>query len=129
MKVLIIDDDPDYTYLLKLNFEKFSHQVFIADNARDGIQLAIDVIPDIILLDVFLPKENGFQVFRDLKIAKLTRNIPTFLLTNLDQESIDYLCLSVTQHQCFHKHNGISDLIKFATSVVEGGQNAESVLA
>jgi len=93
MKVLIIDDDPDYTYLLKLNFEKFSHQVFIADNARDGIQLAIDVIPDIILLDVFLPKENGFQVFRDLKTAKLTRNIPTFLLTNLDQESIDYLCL------------------------------------
>lgn len=127
MKVLIIDDDPDYTYLLKVNFEKAGHQVFIADNARDGIQFAIDIIPDIILLDVFLPKENGFQVFRDLKLAKLTRNIPTFLLTNLDQESIDYLCLSVTQHQCFHKHNGIKDLIEFATSKV-GGQHAESVM-
>lgn len=128
MKVLIIDDDPDYTFLLKQSFEKASHSVFIAHNARDGVQMAIDIIPDIILLDVFLPKENGFQVLRDLKSTKVTRNIPAFLLTNLDQESIDYLCLSVTQHQCFHKHDGINDLIKFATSIV-GGENAESTMA
>jgi len=85
--VLIVDDEEGVLamYKIKLEMEGFS-----VSTALDG-QTALEMIsknkPDVILLDIIMPKLNGFDILKILKSDKETANIPVFLLTNLPQES------------------------------------------
>lgn len=86
-KILIVEDDAFLAgmYVTKLGLEHFN-----TDLATDG-QAGLDKVkkfkPDIILLDILLPKLNGFDVLKELKKNELTKDIPVILLTNLGQKS------------------------------------------
>ena len=85
-KILLIDDDTELTSLLKevLSFEGFD--VTEANDGEAGLA-AINSEIDLILLDVMMPKVDGFEVCRALKAKKETENIPVILLTAKDRES------------------------------------------
>ena len=72
-------------YVTKLTMEKFS--VELAGDGKAGLTKAEAWLPDIILLDVLLPKMNGFEVLRNLKENAATSKIPVILLTNLGQKT------------------------------------------
>lgn len=83
-KILIIEDEHSLQQSLTefLSMEKF--EVASAFDGEKGIELATKEKPDLILLDVILPKKNGYEVLEALKKDKKTKNIPIILLTNLE---------------------------------------------
>lgn len=84
--VLLIEDDLFLLgmYANKLALKNFT--VIIAEDGEKGLKLAKQELPDIIILDIILPKKNGLEVLKELKISKATSKIPVILLTNLSQE-------------------------------------------
>lgn len=87
IKVLLVEDD---TFLLEMYSTKFNlegFEVFTAPDGEEGIKLAKKEKPDIILLDVLMPKVDGFTALKKLKKDPQTKNIPVVLLTNLGQKN------------------------------------------
>lgn len=60
-KILLVDDEPDILELLTYNLEKEDFEVHVATNGREGLQVARQVIPDLILLDVMMPDMDGME--------------------------------------------------------------------
>lgn len=87
IKILIIEDDPFLLniYATKFNLENFV--VLIAEDGEKGLKMAIKESPDVILLDIFLPKANGFDVLKQVKSNEATSKVPVILLTNLSQKA------------------------------------------
>lgn len=85
-KILLVEDDTFLSgmYVSKLNLEDF--EVKLADDGEAGLKLAQAELPDLILLDILLPRMDGFEVLRRLKEDPKTMNIPIILLTNLGQK-------------------------------------------
>ncbi|MCK4553458.1 response regulator [Candidatus Parcubacteria bacterium] len=100
-KVLLVEDDKTISLMYKTKIETGGFEVLTADNGADGLKLAKEQKPDIIMLDVILPQLDGFSVLEELKKDTSTKNIPVVMLTNLGTEedkekgkklgAIDYL--------------------------------------
>jgi CheY-like chemotaxis protein len=80
-RVLVADDDPDVRMLLVTNLLAEGFRVEEADNGDDARDLARQVAPDVIVLDVMMPGRDGFDVLTALKGNPATRDIPVVLLT------------------------------------------------
>lgn len=86
-KLLLVEDDTFLAgmYVTKLTMEHF--RVELATDGESGLTKALEIKPDLILLDILLPKMNGFDVLRKLKANPTTKDVPVILLTNLGQKS------------------------------------------
>ena len=87
-KILIIEDDFFIRELYNRQFVKDGYTVVTAEDGPDGLIKASQEKPDLILLDIMLPKLNGLDLLRTLKSKPETKSIPVILLTNLGQESV-----------------------------------------
>ena len=84
IKVLVIDDEVDFCYFVKKNLMRDGmFDVIIATNGQDGIELAKNEEPDIILLDLFMPDMPGEDVADALKENTVTADIPILFVTAL----------------------------------------------
>jgi DNA-binding response OmpR family regulator len=79
--VLVVDDDPVIVKLLQVNFEMEGYEVITASDGEEGLQRAREAMPDVMLLDVMMPKINGLQVAATLKGDDATAAIPIVLLS------------------------------------------------
>lgn len=86
VKVLIVDDDAFLSgiYATKLELEGF--EVVSARDGEEGLKTAMKEKPALILLDVLMPKLDGFEVLKRLKADAETKSIPVIMLTNLGQK-------------------------------------------
>ena len=82
-KVLIVDDDNEITMLLEFILKEGGYATFVAHNGEDGIKIALEEKPDILVLDLMMPGIDGFQVCAKLKSDDTTKNIPIIMLTAL----------------------------------------------
>lgn len=82
-KILIVEDDQSLAaaYRLKLSQHFATQSAYTGD---DGLKSAIDWIPDLIILDLFLPGKSGQEVLTELKKNAKTKKIPVIILTNLE---------------------------------------------
>ena len=85
IKILLVEDDPFLLGMYGTKFEIEGFSVITADNGADGLEAADRERPDIILLDIVLPRMNGLEVLAKLKADKATAGIPVIVLTNLNQ--------------------------------------------
>lgn len=85
IKILLVEDDPFLLSMYASKLELSGYQVLAAEDGLKGFDLAVKEKPDIILLDVLLPKMNGFEVLRRVKLDQATAGIPVIILTNLGQ--------------------------------------------
>ena len=85
-KVLIVDDEPDLVETLKFVLETAGFECYAAYNGEDGLNLAREILPDLIILDVMMPKINGFKICRLLKYDSKYKNIPILMVTARSQE-------------------------------------------
>ena len=83
-KVLIIDDDPDIRAILTVQFEGWGFEVITAENAGDGIALAKNVEPRLILIDINMPDISGFEATRKIRENPKTNSTPMLALTAHD---------------------------------------------
>jgi len=80
-KILIIDDDSLIRSKIRKSLEKKDYIVFTAKNGKEGIQLAFEVIPDLIISDIIMPKVDGYSVKKELDSNKNTNGIPFIFFT------------------------------------------------
>ncbi|MBL7057721.1 response regulator [Patescibacteria group bacterium] len=83
--ILIVEDDYFLLNIYSTKFEGENYKVFVASNGMEGLDLVKVKSPDIILLDILMPKLDGFGFLREIKKDKKTDGIPIILLTNLSQ--------------------------------------------
>jgi DNA-binding response OmpR family regulator len=83
-KILIIEDDPTILRVVKDNFTTRGYRVQTARNGEEGLDAALNGRPDLILLDIMLPKINGFEICRAVRAEKL--EMPILMLTAKGQE-------------------------------------------
>lgn len=86
-RILIVDDSPTEVKKISGYLESNDHEVLTADNGADGVAIARDENPDLILMDVVMPGLNGFQATRQLTRSPETENIPVIIITTKDQET------------------------------------------
>lgn len=79
--ILVVDDEPALVRYLSLRLEKKGYKIFSAPDGVTALGKAAEILPDLILLDIRLPKMNGFEVCRSLREAAETRSIPIIFLT------------------------------------------------
>ncbi|MGH8501504.1 MAG: response regulator [Gammaproteobacteria bacterium] len=85
--ILVIDDSPTEVYALKTMLEKHDYRVTTAGSGEEGVALARQGQPDLILMDVVMPGLNGFQATRQLSRDPVTANIPIIIVSNKDQQT------------------------------------------
>ena len=84
-RILVIDDDPAITELVSINLEMAGYDTVEAEDGIKGQALALQMQPDLILLDLMLPKVDGLTVCQRLRRDERTSNIPILMLTALGQ--------------------------------------------
>ena len=85
-KILIVDDEQDIVESLKFVLETEGYECYTAFNGDDGLKSAKEIVPDLILLDIMMPKMNGYQISRLLKFDNKYKDIPIIMLTARSQE-------------------------------------------
>lgn len=80
-KVLVVDDQPHIVRLIQVNLEKEGFQVATAGDGVEGLQRAHEIEPDLVILDVIMPRKDGFQLLRDLKADERFAETPVIMLT------------------------------------------------
>jgi putative two-component system response regulator len=83
-KILVVDDDDVVTCFLRLVLEGDGHQVTVARDGQEALDLVAQAMPDLILLDLEMPRIGGFDVLHRLKQAPATRLLPILILTGTD---------------------------------------------
>jgi len=90
--ILIIDDDPELVLAVRVPLEAHGYRVEAAGSAEEGIQKALSVRPDLVILDVMMPAgHEGFDVARALREEHNLRDLPIVILTSLhDKHEVPY---------------------------------------
>ncbi len=79
--ILIVEDDPKSLELTQAVIEASGYSTIAAIDGEQGVKLAKDKKPDLILMDIMMPKMDGYAACHAIKIDKLTREIPVIMLT------------------------------------------------
>lgn len=80
-KILVVDDEVNITQILEFSIGSEGFEVITAQNGEEAIERARRERPDLIILDIMMPKIDGYEACRILKANPLTKNIPVLLLT------------------------------------------------
>ena len=85
-RVLVVDDEPDLVRILQFGLQSAGYVVESASDGQEGLKKAREVKPDIILLDLMLPKLDGYKICRLLKFDERFKQIPIIILSARTQE-------------------------------------------
>ena len=85
-KILIVDDEPDILELIEYNLRKEGYQVFLAGNGQEAINMAKKTMPDMIILDIMMPKMDGIETCRILRTLPEFKNTFMVFLTARSEE-------------------------------------------
>lgn len=88
LSVLIIEDDPAQAQMYRRKFEGDGYEVTVAADGEAGLQLAIQTMPDLVFLDIRLPKMDGLAVLEAIRRNPATEHLPVVILTNLDEDDL-----------------------------------------
>ena len=85
--VLTVDDDPDVRLFNVTVIEEHGYTPLEATNGEEGLSLIKQEKPDLVILDVLMPRESGIRLYRNLKTDKKLKDIPVILLSGIAQKS------------------------------------------
>ncbi|MES9827209.1 MAG: response regulator [Candidatus Thiodiazotropha sp.] len=119
-RVLVVDDSPTEIHIFKKILEKQGYQILVAKDGQEGVDVAKQELPDIILMDVVMPVLNGFQATRQLKNDESTASIPVIMVTTKGQQTdknwgmrqgaTEYLVKPVAPAELLHKIKALIDV-------------------
>jgi two-component system sensor histidine kinase/response regulator len=88
LKVAIIEDDQAISQMYRIKFEGEGYEVETAENGKLGLELAQNMKPDIILLDLMMPEMNGDEMLKKLRASTWGKDIKVVILTNMGEQEI-----------------------------------------
>jgi len=121
-RVLIVEDDPALLRGVSDNFAARGYQVETASDGETGLEKAEKLRPDLIVLDIMLPKINGYEICRSLR--EEGHSIPVIFLTAKDEESDVLLGLGLGADDYVTKPFGIRELLARAEAVLRRTENS-----
>lgn len=86
-KVLIIEDDDHISKIYGIKLSKENVDTIVARDGEEGINMIVSEKPDLVLLDLMIPKKDGFTVLEEVKKTPFGKNLPILVLSNLGQEN------------------------------------------
>ena len=86
-KILVVEDSPTYLRKIADFLQSLGYEVITAMDGEEALEKAVRENPSLIVLDVILPKKNGFQVCRQLKTSPATQDIKILMITSKSQDS------------------------------------------
>ncbi len=86
-KVLVIDDDPDVLSFVITVLEENDYTPLVAENGEEGLKLIRQEGPDLILLDILMPRGSGVKLFREIKTDASLKHIPVIVLSGIAEKS------------------------------------------
>jgi len=107
--ILIVEDEPDMANGLRDNLEFDGHAVRIARDGEEALESAAEVVPDLILLDLMLPRRNGLDVCREVRRRGI--NIPIIMLTAKGQETDKVVGLEIGADDYVTKPFSVRELL------------------
>ncbi len=111
-KILIVDDEPTVVRLLSLKLKENGYVTFGANDGYQGLKLAKEVKPDLILLDLEMPAGGGFDMFNNIKVSTNTSPIPVIFITGVPGKEIKKLIMNLGADGYFPKPFKFDELIK-----------------
>lgn len=119
-KILLIEDDENLIRSFNDFISKEGFEFKNAVNGEEGINLAKQEKPDLILLDIVIPKKSGFDVLQELKSDEALKNTPVIILTNLEEEKDIEKALSLGAYTYLVKANySLEEIVKKIKEVLE----------
>jgi DNA-binding response OmpR family regulator len=120
-KILLVDDDKLMVKMYQGKFEDDGYDVLVAVDGQMGFDKALEVKPDLILLDIMMPRVNGLEMLKNLKSNDTTKNIPVILLTNVGGETDAEQGLSLGAVAYMVKaHYDAKDVVKKVKEILGG---------
>jgi two-component system alkaline phosphatase synthesis response regulator PhoP len=110
-RILIVDDEPFIMETVKFALEEAGYACLTAGDGAEAIERVHEDPPDLVLLDIMLPKVNGYQVCRTLKLDERYRGIPVFMLTARAQERDRVLAAETGADEYVTKPFEMADLL------------------
>jgi twitching motility two-component system response regulator PilH len=123
--ILVADDSPTIVEIMKFMLTTMGYQVEVASDGIEAIERAYAVRPDLILLDIEMPKMNGYQVCRLIKADRATSHIPVLILTSRDLASDRFWGLATGADEYVVKDLEDESLFARIEQLVEDGQQQE----
>ena len=120
-QILIVEDEADIRELLRFNLEREGFSVLEAADGNEGLKLARQNMPDLMLLDVMLPGFDGFEVCRRLGAQSETANIPVLMLTARGEEMDRVVGLSLGADDYVVKPFSVRELMLRIRAVLRRG--------
>lgn len=110
-KILIIEDDMHISELVKYNLKQSGYEVEVAKDGEIGLKMINDIVPDLIILDIMMPKLDGIGVLSKLRKDESAKNIPVIMLTAKSAEMDKIIGLEEGADDYMTKPFSISELI------------------
>lgn len=119
-RILVVDDEPHIRRLVSFTLEKRGHEVLEATDGLEGVQMATEHRPDLILMDVMMPLMTGFEAVAKLQGTPATRDIPIVMLSAKSQsyEQEEGLRLGALRYMC--KPFNPQELVSTVSEILEG---------
>jgi two-component system, NtrC family, sensor kinase len=115
---LIVDDDPNDLKLLSYYLSHDGYEVETAMDGMEALNSARRLIPDIIILDVYMPELNGIEMCRRLKSLEETRHIPVICVTGMDDKDVKLECLDAGANVFISKPVNMTEMLIKARNLV-----------
>ena len=107
-KILVIDDEKAIADIIKFNLEKEGHSVETAYDGEEGMNMIHELMPDLVILDVMMPKKDGFQVLKEIR---MDYRFPVIMLTAKEEEVDKVLGLELGADDYITKPFSMRELI------------------
>jgi CheY-like chemotaxis protein len=118
--ILFIEDEPDQILLIQARLEANGFDVVFAMDGEDGLQKAHEDRPALVLLDLVMPKGNGFEVCKRLKQDPETKGIPVVLITAFGGRNLEGRCRAVGADGLLRKPYESADLVAMVKTLTQG---------
>lgn len=115
-KILVVDDEENISSYLSRKLGKLGYEVFVANDGEAAVEMAFSKLPDVVLLDVKLPKMNGYDVCRRIKTNDKTSMIPVIMLSAKTQETEIQMGLEAGSDLYLTKPIGFPDILRYMKS-------------
>lgn len=123
VRILVADDDPDITEIISFSLRRHGYSVLTARNGQEALELAQRDRPDVVILDVMMPRIDGFEVCRRLRLAS---RMPIIMLTAKDEENDKVFGLDVGADDYLTKPFSHKELLARIRAVVRRAQGDNS---
>jgi two-component system, OmpR family, alkaline phosphatase synthesis response regulator PhoP len=118
-RVLVVDDEADLVRILQFGLQAIGYHVDTASDGQEGLKKARDLKPDIILLDLMLPKLDGYKVCRLLKFDERYKNIPIIILSARTQEGDQLLAMEMGANRFVTKPYDFAEVLKHIETLLK----------